>query len=106
MQLVPSTKTPGGLYPLRRLSLLIAGLYTLVAALWIVGSAFTLTTSANMRVVKDTTFVLITGVMLYLIIYRTIRRIHHSQRALEAERALRQANEHLRSLVYSSPISI
>ena len=31
MQIFPSTTTPGGLYPLRRLSLLIAGLYTSVA---------------------------------------------------------------------------
>jgi len=111
VQLFPSTTTPGGLYPLRRLSLLIAGLYTSIAAVWIIGAAFSFSakTAENpvqARLIKDTIFVITSGAALYFVIYRTIRRIHHSQRALDAERGLRHANEHLRSLVYSSPIAI
>ena len=58
MQLFPSTTTPGGLYPLRRLSLLIAGLYTSIAAVWIIGAAFSFSAknAENPVQIKDAWF--------------------------------------------------
>src|SRR5437773_2000645 len=96
---------------MRRVSLLIALCYTVIAAGWMLG-AF-LTSSADTReqliqarLIKDSLFIAVSATLLYSVIYWVICRIHHSERALEAERSLRQANDHLRSVVYSSPVAI
>ena len=96
---------------LRRLSLIIAISYTVVAAVWMLGAFLTSTADTReqliqARIIKDSLFILVTSAMLYSVIYRVVRRIHHSKRALDAERALRQTNDHLRSVVYNSPVAI
>src|SRR5215207_7775767 len=96
---------------LRRFSLILTGAYAVIAALWIVGSTLTHIASLHqhetqVRVVKDTLFVLVSSVVLYFLTYRAICKIQDSERAFRAERALRQANEHLRAVVYNSPVSI
>lgn len=96
---------------LRRIALLIAFSYTLLASVWMLG-AF-LTSSADTReeliqarIIKDSIFISVSSLMLYSVIYAAMRRIHHSERALQAERALREASDHLRSVVHNSPVAI
>src|SRR3954464_1521852 len=97
---------------LRRLAFWIALAYTGVSAGWMLtafltsGAADSVEHLIQARIIKDSIFILLSAIVLYSVIYQVTRRIHHSRRALEAERALRQSNDRLRSVVYGSPLAI
>src|SRR5438045_1766110 len=65
---------------LRWIAALIAGAYTILAAAWMLGAfltsdALTREQVIEARVIKDSIFILLSGSVLYSVIYKTMRRI-------------------------------
>src|SRR5438132_7351563 len=96
---------------LRGVALLMSGIYMLLGILWVGGvlldfGGLTLGLEKTSKLALDCAFALVTSAALYFTLEYTFRRIHHSERAIRAERALRQSDEHLRGVVHNSPLAI
>src|SRR5687768_888553 len=85
---------------LRSVALLVVTAYTVVAAVWMLGAFLTSVAGTKeqliqARIIKDSLFIFITAAGLYSTIHWVLRRFNSSDRALAAERALRQSSDHL-----------